>query len=126
MKLLADTHVLLWWLADDSRLSRRARDLMAKGSNEISVSVISLWEIALKTSKGKSDVSLSDVQDAIEDNGFPVISVLPRHVDAYARLPLHHRDPFDRMLLAQAASESLRLLTQDAVLSSYGDIVEFV
>lgn len=126
MKLLVDTHLLLWWFADDERLPAQARVALADDGNEVSVSVASVWEIALKADRGKLKVRLSDFLGEIHANQFEILPVEAAHVLASASLPQHHRDPFDRMLIAQAGSESLRLLTHDRNLLPYGEPVLLV
>lgn len=126
MNLLPDTHILLWWLAGDRRLPRRGLELLENGANAVTVSVVSLWEIAIKTGTRKLRADLNQIQDAIEASGFTVLPVHARHITAYAGLPRHHGDPFDRMLIAQAMSESLRFVTHDASLAPCGDTVVVV
>lgn len=126
MKLLVDTHLLLWWLADDARLPGKARDMLSDDQNEICVSVASLWEIVLKMDKGKLKVNPSELLNEIHANQFNVVPIEAAHTLTYARLPQHHHDPFDRMLVAQATSESLRLLTHDPQLRNYGEVVHWV
>ncbi len=123
MKVLLDTHILLWWLADDRRLSKMARTVLADPANEVFVSVVSLWELAIKTASGKLDVSVAEVAAVLKEGDYSVLPVHERHVLSLAGLPPHHGDPFDRMLIAQAMADSLRLLTQDRVLARYGDPV---
>ncbi len=126
MKLLVDTHLLLWWLADDARLPGKARDVLGDEQNEICVSVASLWEIVLKASRGKLKVQPSELMNEIHANQFNVVPIEAAHTLAYARLPQHHPDPFDRMLVAQATTESLRLITHDPQLQPYGEMVLLV
>jgi len=126
VNLLPDTHILLWWLAGDRRLPRRAAELLDSGGNAVTVSVISLWEIAIKTAKSKIRADLNEIQAAIEQSEFMLLPVHGRHVIAYSQLPRYHRDPFDRMLVAQALSEPLRLLTHDHQLARYSDTVMVV
>ena len=120
MKVLLDTHILLWWLADDRRLSKMARTVIADPANELFVSVVSLWELVIKTASGKLKVSLAEVSAVLKEGDYSVLPVHERHVLSLAGLPPHHADPFDRMLMAQALADSLRLLTQDRVLARYG------
>lgn len=126
MKVLLDTHLLLWWLAGDVRLPDEARRTIARGEDEVGVSVVSLWEIVLKTGKGKLRVDPDAVVEEIHRSQFYVLPVEARHALAYGRLPAHHHDPFDRMLIAQAQSESTPLLTHDPQLRQYGNAVQWV
>ena len=118
MRLLLDTHVVLWALADSPRLSARARELLADPDNECWVSSASVWEIAIKVRLGKYQLGhpLTAIEDAIEAAGFRSIDVSMRHATAIERVEAPHGDPFDRLLLAQCEVETLRLLTADAAL----------
>jgi PIN domain nuclease of toxin-antitoxin system len=117
LNLLLDTHVLLWWLGANRRLSRAARNAI-DGSQSVYVSAATAWEIAIKTSQGKLDFPRS-LEDELLQNQFQPLPISIPHALAAAALPLHHRDPFDRMLIAQARLESLTLLTADANLKAY-------
>lgn len=116
MRLLLDTHVLIWWDAG-ARLSREARNAI-RDADEVYVSAASAWEIAIKTALGKI-VSSRTVSDAVESSGFTELPVLFRHASALAALPPLHRDPFDRLLVAQAHVEKLTIVTRDALVSQY-------
>ncbi len=118
MRLLLDTHLVLWALADSPRLSRRARDHLADPENECWASSASVWEIAIKVALGKYSlgVPLSDLERAIEEAGFVSLDVTMRHAAAIAQIRTPHADPFDRLLLAQCDVETLRLLTTDKAL----------
>ncbi len=120
MKLLLDTHVLLWWLADDARLGTQARELIADPGNDVLVSAVSLWEIAVKTRIGKLAASLDDILDAVRANGFIRLGLEDTHLHALMTLPMHHRDPFDHLLLAQAVSEGAMFCSDDANAGKYG------
>ena len=128
MRLLLDTHILLWRLADSKRLSRAALALTDDSANEVVASTASIWEVAIKWSLRKglpSDMPLSgrDFTAALVEAGIAVLPIEPAHTVALDDLPLHHRDPFDRLLIATAQHEGFRLLTSDAQLSAYGDLV---
>ena len=125
MRLLLDTHVFLWCLNDDRRLTKAARALLS-GATEIYVSSASIWEAAIKARLGKLDVDIDALVSAIADSGFLELSVTAKHAAAVGRLPDVHSDPFDRLLIAQALSEPLRFLTADKLLCQYSDLVEFV
>ena len=119
MKLLLDTHVVLWALADSPRLSRKAREVLSDAANECWVSSASVWEIAIKVVLGKYklEVPLAAVCRAIGEAGFRTLDVTMRHGAAIADVGPGHGDPFDRLLLAQCEVETLRLLTADKALS---------
>lgn len=119
MKLLLDTHVLLWWLADDHRLRERVAEAIASGDNEILVSAASVWEIEIKRAKGTLPAP-DDLLDQIDACGFGLLAIEGAHAHAAGRLPRHHHDPFDRMLVAQATAEDAALVTADSALSAYG------
>ncbi|MDA0337590.1 MAG: type II toxin-antitoxin system VapC family toxin [bacterium] len=118
MRLLLDTHALLWWLDDAPELSATARAAIAGGDNVVFVSAATIWEIRIKQAIGKLQIS-ADFEQVLDDQGFDCLDVTSRHAHALANLPLHHRDPFDRMLIAQARVERLKIITLDASFSSY-------
>jgi len=119
VRILLDTHVLLWALADSPRLSVRARELLGDAGNECWASSASVWEIAIKSALGKirGDFSLDQLEQAIEDAGLLPLDVTMRHATAIAKVTVPHGDPFDRLLVAQCEVETLRLLTADEVLA---------
>ena len=118
--MLLDTHALIWWQAQDPpMLSARAYDAIADPGNTVFVSAASVWEIAIKRALDKLDVP-GDVLEAIEANGFRELPMTAFHAEQAGSLPLHHTDPFDRMLIAQAQAEGLILVTRDANISRYG------
>ena len=123
MRLLLDTHALLWWRADDDRLGPRARDLIEDPGNDVLVSVVSLWEIVVKVRVGKLEADIREIADAVEREGFALLDISTAHLRTLAGLPMHHRDPFDRLLVAQSLSESTPLLTSDRALAAYGPTV---
>lgn len=118
MRILLDTHVVLWALADSPRLSARARSLLADADNECWVSSASVWEVAIKAALGRigEDFSLDRLEQGIESAGFRTLDVTVRHAVAIGQVDVPHADPFDRLLVAQCEVETLRLLTADAVL----------
>ena len=118
-----DTHILLWWLSDDPSLPKAARELIAKESTLAFVSAATAWEIAIKTAAGKLHAP-SDLEGALAASQFEVLPITIPHALAAGKLPRHHEDPFDRMLVAQAALERMRLLTHDRRLGMYGDFVD--
>jgi PIN domain nuclease of toxin-antitoxin system len=119
---LADTHALLWWLADDPRLSDRAREVIAAGELPVHFSAASVWEAEIKATAGKLVLS-DDLLDALEADRFVELPVTARHVREAARLPPLHRDPFDRMIAAQARIEGLTVITGDRKIAEYGVLV---
>jgi PIN domain nuclease of toxin-antitoxin system len=114
LRLLLDTHALLWWLGDDPKLGAKARSLISDPENEVLVSVVSLWEIAVKSRIGKLSITVEDVLAVLPDQGFERIEIADSHLAALQILPGHHRDPFDHLLIAQAMSEGATFLTGDA------------
>lgn len=122
MRLLLDTHVALWAIADSSRLSLPVRAMMAAAS-EVYVSAASVWEVAIKRAIGKLDIDADRFARAVRDSGFLSLPVTDLHAAGVQALPLHHADPFDRLLIAQALAEPLRLMTADAQLERYSELV---
>ncbi len=125
MRLLLDTHVFLWVVTDSARLDSAARHRIASAERTF-VSAASIWEVAIKARLGKIDADADALAAAIEASGFEELPVRAAHAATVQRLPLHHADPFDRLLVAQALTEPLRLLTADAALAAYGDMVDLV
>jgi PIN domain nuclease of toxin-antitoxin system len=125
MNLLLDTHVALWAVVDSPRLSARARGLILDPRSNIWVSVASVWEIAIKHGLGRGDMPISG-EVAIEHfraSGYRLLPIDAEHAAAVESLPLHHGDPFDRLLIAQARIEPMRLLSHDSQVARYGDLV---
>lgn len=118
MRLLLDTHVLLWWLADAPQLGADHRALIHDGQNDVFVSAVSVAEISIKASLGKLDAP-QNVAEAIIESGFTELDFTVAHGETLRSLPWHHRDPFDRMLVAQALVEGLTLLTLDSRVREY-------
>lgn len=122
MRYLLDTHTFLWWITDDERLSPKARDLMRDRRNVLYLSAASAWEIAIKASLGRLEFSGDPEKMVPEQMALNAIEALPiqiTHALRVHRLPPHHRDPFDRMLVAQSQLEDLPLLTDDAQIRKY-------
>lgn len=122
MRLLLDTHTFLWWITDKDRLSRRARNLIGRGDNDILFSAVSGWEIAVKAGLGRIDLPSNPEQfipQQIAANAFEVLPIQLRHALRVFALPSLHRDPFDRMLVAQAAVERLPILSGDPQFGGY-------
>lgn len=122
MRILLDTHLLLCWLAASPPLSTQARDMIRDPENTVFVSAVSLWEIWLKQSLGKLRLP-SDFTERLAAESFESLPLMASHPRQVALLPWHHRDPFDRMLVAQAQVEKLVLLTADEALTAYGAVV---
>lgn len=118
MRLLADTHVLLWWLADDARLTTRHRELLADGTTDVLFSSVSVAEIAVKRSLGKLEAP-ADVASVLVSTGFVELPFTAAHATLLGALPWHHRDPFDRMLVVQATVEELTIATVDTRVTQY-------
>jgi PIN domain nuclease of toxin-antitoxin system len=125
MKLLLDTHLVLWAMQDSKRLSTAARKQI-RAAEASYVSAASLWEIAIKASLGKLSVDSELLEQQLDAAGFQPLPITWEHTVQVRKLPMHHRDPFDRMLVAQAVSEPLRLLTHDEGLRVYCDLVTVV
>jgi PIN domain nuclease of toxin-antitoxin system len=120
VKLLLDTNALIWWLQDDTRLGPKARSLISDPVARLFVSVVSLWEITIKWRVGKMDFAGSSFLDELSGEDIATLPILPQHLRALEDLPMHHRDPFDHLILAQAGAENARLLTSDREMTSYG------
>jgi len=118
MKLLLDTHVLLWWLEDHPTLSERARTAIAKGKNSVFISAAVIWEIRIKQALGKLEIP-RNFRQVLDEQSFEMLDISADHAHAIIDLPMHHRDPFDRILVAQSKVENLRLVTRDAHLKQY-------
>lgn len=125
MRLLLDTHVLLWVMTDDTALSQTARDTINKAT-VVYASAVSIWEVSIKAALGKLQINQDRFMKALPATGFEPLSITWEHADAVHRLPSIHRDPFDRMLIAQAVSEPLNLMTADKTLVRYSELVLFV
>lgn len=120
--MLLDTHVLIWYLEGNESLSRRHRDLIVNADNEVFVSISSLWEVAIKTSIGKLTIAkpLTDIFKQLSVQSINILGIQPGHVLQVAALPFHHRDPFDRMIIAQSYVEFLPIITHDKTFADYG------
>ena len=125
MKLLLDTHAFLWFITNDPSLSATARELIADPTNEIVISPASYWEVAIKISIGKYPLNVPFKQffaHGIEGNNFSILPVEIRHASVLASLPMHHKDPFDRMIISQATAEQMPVVSADVAFDSYGVI----
>lgn len=120
MRLLLDTNVLLWWLSDSPKLSKEARGIIANPANDMLVSSASIWEVAIKAALGRIEIELDELDDAIMKSGFQPLAISFQHAIGVSRLPGVHRDPFDRMIVAQATVEKLRIVSHDRMFERYG------
>lgn len=123
MRALLDTHAFLWWVTDDARLSERARETIGDGANEIFVSAATGWEMAIKARLGRLRVPgdfARFITDQIELNGFRVLAIELAHALRVHGLADHHRDPFDRILVAQSLVEGMPILSRDEQIAAYG------
>lgn len=122
MRLLLDTHAFLWFIGGDSRLSSHARREIESPANERLLSVASLWEMAIKASLGKLKLALPMPQLVNEHavgNGIEILPIKPEHLDRLTSLPFHHRDPFDRLIIAQSLAEDVPVVSSDSELGAY-------
>ena len=119
MRLLIDTHVLLWTLLEPERLNPKARELLVDPEHEVLASIVSLWEIAVKKRTGKLQAELGSIIDGIAQQGFDRLGLQDAHLRTLLRLPFHHRDPFDHLLIAQAIAERAAFVTGDRLAHRY-------
>lgn len=125
MNLLLDTHVALWAITDSPKLPQKARDLIQSTRTTVWISAASVWEIAIKHSLGRGDmpVSSQDAERYFRDSGYRFLAIEPEHAIAIEELAHHHQDPFDRILVAQALVEPMRLMTHDPLVALYSDTI---
>ncbi|WP_120010375.1 type II toxin-antitoxin system VapC family toxin [Teichococcus vastitatis] len=119
MRLLLDTHALLWWLADDPQLGARSRSLIENSEHEVLVSVVSLWEIVVKQHVGTLQADVREVAEAASAQGFELLGLHLQNLQVLQDLPSHHRDPFDQLLIAQAIVEQAVFMTADQQAGRY-------
>ena len=122
MRLLLDTHAFLWFVLNDAQLSSKAKTIIEDPSNDILISPASYWEIAIKVSHKKLDLfaTFDDfMRRGIAGNDFEILPIEPKHAAIVATLPLHHKDPFDRLLIAQALAEAIPLVSTDSAIDPY-------
>lgn len=117
-RYLLDTHLIYWWMTADTHLGKATRRIIANA--EIIVSAVSIWEMVLKNGAGKLPLPQGSIAEALEAQGFILLPILPRHIEATRDLQCAHADPFDRLLIAQARDEKLTLLTRDAAMLGLG------
>jgi PIN domain nuclease of toxin-antitoxin system len=125
MRILLDTHVFLWWVNADAKLSKPAKEIILNAT-EIYVSSASIWEACIKEKIGKLEVDIEKLAKAISESGFLELPITAKHAIEVYRLPDLHRDPFDRIMIAQAICEPLQFLTADKILQSYTDLVRVI
>ncbi|MEZ5494601.1 MAG: type II toxin-antitoxin system VapC family toxin [Pseudomonadales bacterium] len=125
MNVLLDTHIALWAITDSPRLTAVARELIAAESTVVWVSAASVWEITIKHALGRGDMPVSgaDAVRYFRESGYRLLAIAPEHAAAVEELPSHHQDPFDRLLVAQALLEPMRLLTNDPQVARYSDTI---
>ena len=122
MRLLLDTHAFIWYATDSSRLSTTARTLIDKGDNDILLSTASVWEMAIKHSINRLNFSMpfmEFIKQQIEVNRIEILEISFNHIEVVASLPLHHRDPFDRLIIAQSMAEQIPVLSVDGIFDAY-------
>ncbi len=128
MNVLLDTHIALWAITDSPRLPKQAFELISNPKNTIWVSVATIWEIAIKFALGRGDMPVSS-QDALhyfQQSGYKILAIEAEHVIAAGALPIHHQDPFDRVLIGQALTEPMRLMTHDRLVAKYSNTIILV
>ena len=126
MRVLLDTPIVLWWMMDSRRLPKAAASVIEDSENEIFASAASIWEVAIKSALGQIDTDPETIRASVEPSGFSELPITGKHAAQVAILPTHHRDPFDRLLVAQSLVEPMRLLTSDQLLAEYGETVLLV
>jgi PIN domain nuclease of toxin-antitoxin system len=119
VKALLDTRALLWWLSDDGQLGSQARAMIADPGNEVLVSMVSLWEIIVKMRVGKLEADVEEIVKALERDRFMVLDIGLAHLLTLTKLPMHHRDPFDHLLVAQAITENAIFISEDQNIQKY-------
>lgn len=122
MRLLLDTHAFLWFITNDPKLSAAARARIADPNNEILISPASYWEAAIKVSLKKYPLTVPFelfIRNGIDGNGFKILPIEPKHVAELSALPFHHKDPFDRLLIAQALVENISIVSGEAIFDTY-------
>lgn len=122
MRFLLDTHTFLWFVTNDMKLGEKARQLISEPTNQIFISPATYWEVAIKVSIGKYPLTVPFevfFNTALEENSFSILPIGINHAAVLASLPMHHRDPFDRMIIAQSIAEKIPVISSDAQFDSY-------
>ena len=125
MKLLLDTHTFLWFINGDSKLSNYVKQLIENKENKRFLSIASLWEMSIKVNLGKLKLNLTFQKmfnEHIEGNAIKLLNIKPKHLDVLNLLPFYHKDPFDRLIIAQSQSENISILSKDKMFKDYNDI----
>lgn len=125
MRLLLDTHILLWWARGDRRLTKSLTEVISSRESDVAVSAASLWEISIKRALGRIDVDMGELIESAAADGFSELPVRFGHTTILASLPRRHDDPFDRILIAQAIAEGRRLVTTDDAILGYQGVAGF-
>lgn len=125
MRILLDTHIFIWWLKNDRSLSKKAR-LLIQNADKVYISSVSIWEAAIKIPLGKLHADIHVLASSITTEGFDELTITAKHAAATSELSFHHRDPFDRMLIAQSITEPLRFITADKQLKQYCELIDLV
>lgn len=122
MRILLDTHAFIWFAEDDVQLNQTIKETIEKPTNNILLSIASIWEMAIKMQldKLKIDKSIEEIIDLVTLNGFELLPILPEHIIKLTTLEFHHRDPFDRIIIAQVLSENFKIVTRDKNFDDYG------
>jgi len=127
MKLLLDTHILIWASKNNPNLSKSAKSLILNGDNDVYFSTAAIWELIIKKNSGKVDIDIKSFVDALYDMNIFELSIEMEHIFKLEELENHHKDPFDRIMIAQALAEPIKLLTHDKILLQYSpDLIEYV
>jgi PIN domain nuclease of toxin-antitoxin system len=121
MKFLLDTHTFLWFISGENQLSQKAKDAIENVESQSFLSIASLWEIGIKIRLNKLNIGMSfkDLRKQIDKNGFETLPVLFSHIEIISELPMHHQDPFDRLLIAQCKTDQLTFITKDEKMRPY-------
>ena len=125
MRLLLDTHILLWWVMADRRLSKALANALGSQENDVAVSAASIWEIAIKRTLGRIEIDLDELLSSMNADGFAELPIRIAHTLKLESLPRHHDDPFDRLLIAQSIADGRRLVTKDDAILGYAGVAGF-
>ncbi len=126
MNILLDTHILIWWATNDKQLTQEARALISNPENDVFISSINIWEVAIKHSKGYLFLPPALLRNSALESGFGMLPFQDIHAMQVSTLPAIHQDPFDRALIAQAFAEPMHLLTHDSIVAQYGNTIKLV